>query len=663
MKTETDKRIALFFIVTILFDIAVFFYDITFGLMLTALVVLLGVLMLLLNLRRQRGINMYVDGVLTNLESATKNSLSHYPLPMTVLSDKGEIIWYNGKFSALCGGKKSLYSCPVDQVIEGFDYTVVLQNGNVSGQMVTINSRSFRIYGYLTKGEQGGGNDLVLLYLMEVTDFVRIRQEYELSRPVVANIMIDNYDEISQNPKEGEKALVFAKIDTLISEWAAPASGILKMIDRGKYLFVFESRYLDQYMEEKFDILDKTREIFTGVNKVPVTISVGVGRSGRNLAENTAFANQAIDMALGRGGDQAVVKTKNNFEFYGGRAKGVEKRTKVKSRVMATALAELIDDCDNVIIMGHKFADFDAVGAAIGLARIAFVRKKPVYIVINSNTCLAMPLVDKAKELPEYENVFVGPHEGQDLIRSGTLLIIVDSHSPEYIESKDLYENSGKVALIDHHRRMTDFITDTVLSYHEPYASSTCEIVSELVQYIDGEGTILKQETEAMLAGIVLDTKNFYFKTGFRTFEAAAYLKKAGADPIAVKKLFQSDHESYIRRVEMITGAELYKGRIAISVCEGVSFNNAKAVMAQAADELLNIEGIDASFVLFSIDGRVHISARSLGTVNVQIITEKLGGGGHITTAGAQLSCTAKEAREQLIKAIEAYFTENNLVL
>lgn len=650
------------FIVTGVFTVAGFFIDLTCGLLMLGLLLALCIVTGIFWLRRQRSMNMYVDGVLTNLDSAAKNSLANYPLPMTVVSATGDIIWYNDKFSVICG-KKSHYGSSVDKLLVGFDYNTVLQNGNVSGKLVTIGERSFRTYGYLTKGEIGGGNDLILLYFMEVTDFIKIRQEYDLSRPVVANILIDNYDEIVQNPKEGEKALVFAKVDSLITEWVASTKGILKMTERGRYLFVFESRYLDEYVEQKFDVLDRCREIVVGNTKMAVTLSIGVGKNGRSMEENASFATQAMDMALGRGGDQAVIKTKHNFEFFGGRAKGVEKRTKVKSRVMANAITELIDDATNVIVMGHKFADLDAIGAAIGFARLSFIRKVPVYVVINRSTCLAMPLVDSLKDEPAYESVFVDVQEAMDLISSKTLLIIVDVHSPEYVESKDIYQNCRNVVVVDHHRKMTDFITNAAVSYHEPYASSTCEIVSELVQYVDGVGSIMKKEAEAMLAGIVLDTKYFCFKTGFRTFEAAAYLKRCGADPIEVKKLFQSDYESYMRRVELITAAELYKGQIAISVCEGMVFNNSKVIMAQAADELLNLEGIDASFVLFALDGQVHISARSLGRVNVQIITEKLGGGGHLTTAGAQLNGSAQDVRKKVIAAIEEYFKENNMPL
>ncbi len=363
-------------------------------------------------------------------------------------------------------------------------------------------------------------------------------------------------------------------------------------------------------------------------------------------------------MALGRGGDQAVIKTKHNFEFFGGKSKGVEKRTKVKSRVIASAFAELLDGADNVLVMGHKFADFDAVGACVGVARMAMVRGKKVNIINNNKTTLAAPVVESLEKLTEYHNVFVNALTGLDLVGRKTLLVICDTHSATYVESMDIYKNCETVVVFDHHRKMADYIENTALSYHEPYASSASEIVSELLQYIDGAGTCTKEEAEALLAGIVLDTKNFYFKTGSRTFEAAAYLKKMGADPIEVKKLFKSDYDSYIRRVEFIASAQFYRESVAISKWDGPPLEDAKVIMSQAADELLNIEGVEASFVLYAFGDSVHISARSLGQYNVQVILEKLGGGGHLTTAGAQVAANMEDAEAQLKKAIDEYMQE-----
>jgi c-di-AMP phosphodiesterase-like protein len=367
-----------------------------------------------------------------------------------------------------------------------------------------------------------------------------------------------------------------------------------------------------------------------------------------------------MDMALGRGGDQSVIKTRNNFEFYGGKAKAVEKRTKVKSRIMAESLRSLIAECDNVIVMGHKFADFDSLGASIGIARIARILGKPVNIVLNRTTSLTGPVVEVFDKIADYNDLFVDPSTGLDCLKFKTLLVICDVHSPEYLESPDIYRNAGLVAVIDHHRKMADYITNANFNYHEPYASSACEIVTELLQYLDGDNNTTKEEAGALLSGIVLDTKNFCFKTSFRTFEAAAYLRRIGADPIEVKKIFQSGFGSYVRKTEFIQAAEFYFDHIAISIWNGEPFENAKTVMSQAADELLSIEGVEASFVLYPYGDTVHLSSRSLGTVNVQLIMEALGGGGHLTTAGAQITGDVLQVKEKLLGAIRDYFISQN---
>ncbi len=652
-----DPRMNGFFVILALFSVVAAFFDYRLALVQLGLILILYIYYFSSNTRRLRMLNKYIEAIVSNLDSMTSNSLTDFPLPMLVVRSDGEILWYNDAFKGLsvsAFGKYITGTIPRPQLER-----LAAGDKDLQGMEIELDGRHFKVYCNANKGDfMDASGALLILYLVEDTDYIQLLKESAGSKPVVGIAIIDSYDELSQGARESERAGVLAKVDTILAAWMDAAHGVLRMTERGRYLFVCESRYLEAFIASKFDVLDRIREETEG-SKLAVTLSIGIGEGGGSLFENHEFAKQAIDMALGRGGDQAVIKTKHNFEFFGGKSKAVEKRTKVKSRVMASALSELIDNATNVLIMGHKFADFDSVGASIGVARIVKIRQKPVNIIVNRKTCLATSILDKFEKVPEYDGVFVDRLEGLDLVSTGTLLVIVDTHSHEYIESPEIYQNCNKVAVIDHHRKMAQYIDNAILTYHEPYASSACEMIGELAQYIDGKNTILKEEAEAMLAGIVLDTKNFYFKTGFRTFEAAAYLKKSGADPIEVKKLFQSNYESYIRRTELISAAEFYKDRIAISIWDGGALEDSKVIMAQAADELLNIEGVDASFVLYPYNASsVHISARSLGTVNVQLIAEKLGGGGHHTTAGVQLNVPAEEARKMLTDAIEDYFKD-----
>lgn len=630
---------------------ALFSPAVAFGELLLLLLIVLYYTVLAVG--RKGRLGHYLDTLMNDLSVATRRSLLDVPLPVTILRKTGEILWANDKFGEIAG-TSAIFGRRIEDFSRNFNIRAVDKEKLYEGFDAEIGEHLFRVYGIFTKTEQGG-EQMLVLYWTDQTALRESVERYEQTRPAVAIVMIDSFDEIVQTLSENDKATLVSRVENYVAAWTAEAHGVFRAIDRGKYLFICEKQYLDQYIAAKFDILDSVRDI-TLQNRMPISISIGFGVDGATLEENHEFAKQAIDMALGRGGDQAVIKTRNNFEFFGGKSKTVEKRTKVKARVMAAALSELLDRCSNVIVMGHKYADYDSIGACVGIARAAFVKEKPVNIVVNRGTVLAGPIIDSLMELPEYNGVFVEETVGQDLIQSRTLLVVCDTHSPVYVESPDILQNCPSVVVIDHHRKMAEFIENSVQFYHEPFASSASEIVTELIQYIDGNATITKEEAEALLAGIVLDTKNFYFKTGFRTFEAAAYLRKAGADLIALKRLFKSDYMSYIRRTEFITAAQFYKHNIAISLWEGPVMENAKVIMSQAADELLNIEEVDASFVLYPAGESIHISGRSLGTINVQVILEKLGGGGHMTTAGAQVKGDPEEVKQRLQRAIDEYF-------
>jgi len=605
-------------------------------------------------------INSYINRLPAEiLNSGGGNAFVNSPFPIAVVSIDGTVMWTNETFIKTIS-KKTFFGKNISEIFSKLDFISPDVEKLNKGVEYTLNDnkRSFMIYGIPigTGHKDNYDRQMYVLYFNETTEYKSLSEKYKKSRPVVGLIVIDNYDEIETFARGRDNITISVEIDKRLSDWAVSVNALFRSVDNNKYIIIFEEHDLMNFRESKFDILDSIRKIT--MDKNPVTISIGIGSEGVNFAQNYEFATQALDMALGRGGDQAVIKTKNNYEFFGGKSKAVEKRTKVKSRVIADSLVKLMESSENVLIMGHKYSDFDSLGACVGIARIAKIKNKRVNIVINKNTTLAMPLIEKLETLPEYQDVFVDSLTGLDLLKLKTLLVICDVHSPQYLEYAEIYKNAANVVVIDHHRKMADYINNAVINYHEPYASSTSEIVTELVQYIDGENTMLSEEAEALMAGIILDTKNFCFKTGFRTFEAAAYLRKFGADPVSLKKIFRSDFDSFVRRTEFIQSADFYKDNIAISVWNGEPFDDAKAVMSQAADELLSIEGVEASFVLYTVGDSVHISSRSLGSINVQFIMENLGGGGHMTNAGAQIQGTLEEAKTKLIAAIDKYLND-----
>ena len=517
------------------------------------------------------------------------------------------------------------------------------------------NDRVYRVYGSLSKPEGAGYSTLATTYWMDVTELEHLQNTLEATRPDVGIIMVDNYEDLMKACPESKRSAVRAAIEEKLNLWAGDCGILLLNYDRDRYLAVFEEKDFSVFAEKRFSVLDMVREVVAGEG-VAATLSIGVGRDGDSFDALFKNASLALEMALSRGGDQAVVKDKLNFEFYGGRNKATEKRTKVKSRVMANALGELIDDAKHVYVMGHKYADMDTLGAAAGVCAIARKRGKGARIVMDMENNSVHPMLRRLQKLPEYEGVFIGGSDAFMRVQPGTLLVVVDTNRPASVESEPLLETCNRVAVIDHHRRGSSYIEKMALNYHEPYASSACELVTELLQYLLEPGDLLKAEAEAMLAGIVLDTKNFVNRTGGRTFEAAAYLRRVGADTQDVQRMFQSDLESMIDRYAIIRQASLYREEIAIAAidepCDRVT-------AAKAADELLTLKGVQASFVFYPKDGGVYISARSLGEINVQVIVEALGGGGNSTSAGGELQgVTVQETLEKLHRTIDGYFEE-----
>ena len=498
---------------------------------------------------------------------------------------------------------------------------------------------------------------MAILYFIDETENIKLQKEYNDSKSCVGIIMIDNYEENMQMLESEEKAQYIAEIDKEIFEWTNETNGILIKADRDRYIYIFEQKYLDQIKEDKFSILDRIKEL-DPKQKIQFTLSIAISNEGEVDKDKYKSAQTAMDIVLGRGGDQAVIRQNDIYKFYGGRAQEVEKRTKVKARVVAHALENLIKESSKVMIMGHANPDIDAMGSSIGVYRLAKSLEKNAYI-ITSNTPTLEAFKESLLEEPEYEDVLISKEVAEENIDDDTLLVVVDTHKITYVESEEVLKKAKKIVIIDHHRRSADYIENATLTFQEVYASSAAELVTELLQYAEVNVELNKIEAEALYAGIMMDTKSFTFKTGVRTFEAAAYLRKCGVDIIRVKKWFQSDLESFNKIAEIVKSAEIVNGSIAIAMYDQEKEKDVSLLCAKAADELLTIGNVTASFVLGNLGDKICISGRSIGDINVQVILEKLGGGGHITLAGAQVEgMTMDEAKQELIIRINEYFSE-----
>lgn len=607
-------------------------------------------------LRQAQQLRRYMERLSGGADTARNTNMLSTPLPMMVFDPaKGDILWANDLFLNLTGQGEHIFESHIADVVPEFQSRWLLEGKGEYPEPFAWNDRVYRVYGSLSKPEGAGYSTLATTYWMDVTELEHLQNTLEATRPDVGIIMVDNYEDLMKACPESKRSAVRAAIEEKLNLWAGDCGILLLNYDRDRYLAVFEEKDFSVFAEKRFSVLDMVREVVAGEG-VAATLSIGVGRDGDSFDALFKNASLALEMALSRGGDQAVVKDKLNFEFYGGRNKATEKRTKVKSRVMANALGELIDDAKHVYVMGHKYADMDTLGAAAGVCAIARKRGKSARIVMDMENNSVHPMLRRLQKLPEYEGVFIGGSDAFLRVQPGTLLVVVDTNRPASVESEPLLETCNRVAVIDHHRRGSSYIEKMALNYHEPYASSACELVTELLQYLLEPGDLLKAEAEAMLAGIVLDTKNFVNRTGGRTFEAAAYLRRVGADTQDVQRMFQSDLESMIDRYAIIRQASLYREEIAIAAidepCDRVT-------AAKAADELLTLKGVQASFVFYPKDGGVYISARSLGEINVQVIVEALGGGGNSTSAGGELqSVTVQETLEKLHRTIDGYFEE-----
>ena len=604
------------------------------------------------NFRRKKLLR-YLEKEENALESSSRGE-APFPAVMVRLGD-GAIVWTNQRFSRMTGLNDTMREHNIQDLVPELNVDWLTDRKTECPQDVTIDGRRYRVHGTLVRGEGTLHNMLGVMYFSDMTELFQIRDEYVRSRPVVSIILVDNYEELTKNLTEGAISALNAKLNEAITQWTEGYNGILRRLERNRFLFIFEKRDLQQIMEEKFSLIEAAHAILSPTG-LPASISIGMGVDGASFDECYRFAALGIEMALSRGGDQAVLKDRFNFSFYGGRQQEADYTSRVKSRVKANSLMELIGQSSRVFIMGHKNADLDAVGAAMGVSCLCRKKGKKANIVIDLQRNASQKLLDEIRAVPEYAETFITPQEALVLSDNRSVLIVVDTNRPDQVESPELLESISKICVIDHHRRAAEYIDPVVMSFHETYASSASELVTELLQYAVDTTDIMPIEIKSLMAGICLDTKSFNVRTGERTFEAAAFLRRLGADTVAVKKLLQNDFQDTIAKYQIIKNARLYRQEIAVVP---LNSGTTRVLAAQAADELLNISGISASFVLYPDGDVVYISARSIGSANVQMILEPLGGGGNAATAGCQMkNTTVKDALEQLVASIDKFYEE-----
>ncbi|MBQ6894329.1 MAG: DHH family phosphoesterase [Clostridia bacterium] len=608
--------------------------------------------------RRRSKLFKYIRNLDINVDDKAYNALTHSSIPISIVKRDGVIVWSNEPFMKLAESN-NVYKLPITDYIKNFDINSFDSDNSEEGLKLvfktTHNGRSYKILGNIlntsTSDNKSEDNYYIALYWYDNTEFELLSKKYYSEAFVSCIIVIDNYDDVMQSTPVADKPMLTAAIEDTLNKLSQNANGIIKKYEKDRFLLYIQKAYLDKLIEDNFSFAENFKTILSG-NKVAPTLSVGIGTDGDSLVQNDNYAYSALDMALGRGGDQVVIKDNEQYRFYGGKTKEFEKRTRVKARVVSQAIREMITESEQIIIMGHKYADVDVLGSALGLYSIITSLGKNAKILMDTYNQTVERFIEKYSD--GFEDIFVSKAYANEFITPDTLLFVVDTQKHSLVEEPALLDVSNRIIVIDHHRKSTDFIQNALLTYHEPYASSASELITEILQYIDGV-KLGKAEAEAMYAGIFMDTKNFTFKTGVRTFEAASYLKRMGVDTIEVKKLFQVDLNAFVKKWAIIENASTYKGKVAIATCVK-NDNDMQTIVAQAADELLNVSNITSSFVVCDMGDKIIISARSFGDINVQVITEKLGGGGHMTIAGAQIEgSTMEEVVDNLKGIIDNY--------
>lgn len=636
-------KISYFCVLIIISAAIAFINNITFyvGMILIFILTLLCIYTCICEIKKRK---QRVDELTESLENGLKKNLDLLSIPMAIVNLPTDVVWQN---------RACLHKIPKDVIVDSA-LDIEKQPENKECSVEIGNDEKYIAIGNKIKFM---GYDALFILYVNKSEENRLKKLLDDTKVAVGIIFVDNYEETMQGQDEIKKAEITSKITKILGDFALENKGIITKVDKDKYIILVERQYVKKMEEESFIILEKIKEVSQDT-KLTVTISIGISYLESTLDERYKSANSALDIALGRGGDQSVIKKDKKFDFYGGTTIGIEKTSKVRARTIAQAVKDTIEKTDNIYIMGHKNTDIDCIGAAVGIAKICMTFGKNVYIVIDSkcnNSTKAV--IEKVKSTKNYDDVFITKDDLKKVNQANSVLFVVDTHKKSYLAYPDLIDEFEKVIIIDHHRRGSEFIENAFLTYHEIYSSSTSELVTEILMYLDNI-ELLPEEAESIYAGIVIDTKNFMFKTGVRTFEVAAYLKKFGIDLTEVKQLFQSDLETYIAKVEIVKSAEIIKGKIAISLTDE-TYEEMPIIAAQAADELLSISGVIASFVLSRVDNVIMISGRSMGDINVQAILEKIGGGGHLTFAGAQIAgISLQEAKEKLLNSINDYFGE-----
>ena len=613
------------------------------------------------NNKRIDEISKHIQDVTFNVDSTIKNSLVNSPFPLIIMETDGNVIWKSSKVVS------EFANTDITNILKNLAKEIKLdilesklnKEGAKSSieKEVEIGKSTYKVLGEYVKSKKKKNDYMMTLYFVDNTEFLKMEKKLENEETCVGFIMIDNYDEMIELLPEDKKAFILAEVEKKIFDWAYKYNGAIVKSDRKTYAYLIKQQDLEKIKQEKFDILDEVKEIDTD-ETVTVTLSIAISNEGNTSYEKYKSAQVAMDLVLGRGGDQAVTRENDKYTFFGGKTLEVEKRTKVKARTVARALEQLIEETEKVIVMGHVNPDIDSLGSSLGIYRLAKTLGKEAFIVNNNAGVSIEQYIEVLKEQEEYKEAFVNKTEALNEITEDTLLVIVDTHKNNYVEIPELLEETSKIVVIDHHRKSPEFIEKAILTFHEVYASSAAELVTEILEYAETHVELTSLEAEGLYAGIMTDTKNFTFKTGVRTFEAAAFLRKKGVDILKVKKWFQSDLKNYSEIADIVKNAEIINDTIGISIYDKED-KNANLICAKAADELLTISDITASFVLGKVGEKIFVSGRSIGDINVQIILEKLGGGGHITVAGAQLEgMTLEEAKQELVIRINEYFSE-----
>lgn len=656
---KLTSRVKIYLVIIALLFILICTYDIKWVIPSIVLYILIILYTMWSNTKKKTEIETHIEEVAWGMNSTVRNTLNKSSIPLLVIETDGDVIFRNPKFNKEF--KDVDVITYVDSLIK--EIKLEIENNNEKKEItkqISIENKVYKVmceYTISKKRDKRKQKEYVLtLNFIDETKYNELFDKYINEKLCIGIAVIDNYEEIIQKLSPEEKTAVLAKIEKTMFDWASTSGGVVIKNERDTYIYLFEQKYLAEIEKNKINILDLVKEIDT---KVPITLSISISNEENSYYERYKSALDGIDLVLGRGGDQCIVRKEGKYKFYGGKSLEVEKRTRVKARIVAHTIESMIEDSKQVIIMGHQNADIDSLGSSMGMYRLAVTMEKPAYIVATDLGMNLGKFVDTLKET-EYEEAIIDKKEALNIIDKDTLLIVVDTHKKTFVQVPELLTKTDKIVVIDHHRKGPDFIDNASLTFQEVYASSAAELVTEILQYVERKVELTPIEIESLYGGIMVDTKNFTFKTGVRTFEAAAYLRKFGVDIIKVKKWFQADLESYNVIADIVKKADMVSDSIAISIYDEVS-KDANTICAKAADELLTISNITASFVIGNTGENICISGRSIGDINVQIILEKMGGGGHITLAGAQLTgITLEEAKTELINRINEYFSEIN---